>query len=142
MANWAIVIGVDRYWSEAACLQGRRRDALAVREWLLDPAGGDVPAENPVAALLRGGKPDRSTPELGAITATKANIIVAINDLIQLSGAKGERLYFYFAGHGLTTRVSNRDESARARDRLHAGRHRPLDRAALAVGVLRDDAVR
>ena len=29
-----------------------------------------------------------------------------------LSGGKGERLYFYFAGHGLTTRVSNRDESA------------------------------
>ena len=31
---------------------------------------------------------------------------------MQLSGGKGERLYFFFAGHGLTTRVSNRDESA------------------------------
>ena len=31
---------------------------------------------------------------------------------MQLSGGNGERLYFFFAGHGLTSRISNRDESA------------------------------
>ena len=112
MASWAVVIGIDRYWSQAACLKGAVRDALAVREWLVDPVGGDVPEENVRLLLAPAEASPPVAPELGAITATKANIIVAINDLIQLSGAKGERLYFYFAGHGLTTRVSNRDESA------------------------------
>ena len=72
---------------------------------------------------------------LAPTLATKANIILAINNLMDLSGGKGERLYFFFAGHGLTTRVSNRDERASRRDFEH--KHRPLDRAALALGVLR-----
>jgi hypothetical protein len=43
--NWAIVIGVDEYWSEGAHLHGAVNDALAMREWLLDPVGGAVPEE-------------------------------------------------------------------------------------------------
>ena len=27
MANWAIVIGIDQYWTPAACLSGAVRDA-------------------------------------------------------------------------------------------------------------------
>jgi hypothetical protein len=46
MANWAIVIGIDRDWTERACLKGAVADALRIREWLLDPAGGNVPEEN------------------------------------------------------------------------------------------------
>ena len=112
MANWAVVVGIDRYWSEAAHLKGAVHDALAMREWLLDPAGGDVPADNLQLILAPG--PNSPAPEAGVewVLGTKANIIVAINDLMQLSGGKGDRLYFYFAGHGLTARVSNRDESA------------------------------
>jgi len=112
VANWAVVVGVDRYWSDAAHLKGAVRDALAMREWLLDPPGGDVPADNLQLVLAPG--PNGAQPEADVEWAlgTKANIIVAINDLMQLSGGQGERLYFYFAGHGLTARVSNRDESA------------------------------
>ncbi|HZG36946.1 MAG TPA: caspase family protein [Gaiellaceae bacterium] len=112
MANWAVVIGIDRYWSEGAHLRGAVRDALAVREWLLDPFGGDVPADNLQLVLAPGPHSPPVDEALAAVPGTKANIIVAINNLIQLSGGKGERLYFFFAGHGLTTRVSNRDESA------------------------------
>jgi hypothetical protein len=112
MPNWAVVVGIDRYWSEAAHLKGAVRDALAMREWLLDPAGGDVPPDNLQLVLAPGPASPELDESLQAIPATKASIIVAINDLIQLSGGKGERLYFYFAGHGLTARVSNRDESA------------------------------
>jgi hypothetical protein len=112
MANWAVVVGVDRYWSEGASLKGAVRDALSMREWLLDPAGGAVPSDNLFLVLA----PAKDSPQLGDDVeweqGTKANITIAINNLVQLSGGKGERLYFYYAGHGLTSRVSNRDESA------------------------------
>ena len=112
MANWAIVIGIDRYWSEGAHLRGAVRDALSVHEWLLDPAGGNVPATNLQLVLSPGPNSPAVGPELGAIDGTKSNIVIAINNLMVLSGGKGERLYFFFAGHGLTSRISNRDESA------------------------------
>lgn len=112
MANWAVVIGIDQYWSEGAHLHGAVRDALSVREWLVDPTGGNVPAENIQLAIARAEHSPEVDPALAPTLATKANIIVAVNNLIDLSGGKGERLYFFFAGHGLTTRVSNRDESA------------------------------
>ena len=113
MANWAVVVGIDRYWSEAANLRGAVRDALSVREWLLDPAGGNVPTENLQLVLAPGPNSPPLDPDLAQLpVATKANITVAISNLIQLSGGKGERLYFFYAGHGLTARVSNRDESA------------------------------
>jgi hypothetical protein len=113
MSNWAVVIGIDRYWSEGAHLRGAVRDALAVRQWLLDPAGGNVPPDNLQLVLAAGPHSPKLDPELEQLpVGTKANIIVAINNLIQLSGGKGERLYFFYAGHGLTARVSNRDESA------------------------------
>ena len=113
MANWAVVVGIDRYWSEGAHLRGAVRDALAVREWLLDPAGGNVPAENLQLVLAPGPNSPPLDPKLAQLPiGTKANITVAINNLIQQSGGSGERLFFFFAGHGLTARVSNRDESA------------------------------
>ena len=59
---------------------------------------------------------------------------------MQPSDGEGERLYFFFAGHGLTARVANRDESALVTPGFDERQHRPLDRAPLARGVLRDDA--
>ena len=110
MANWAVVVGIDRYWSDAANLRGAVRDALSVRDWLLDPAGGNVPAENLQLVLAPGPNSPPLDPELEQLpVGTKANITVAINNLIQLSGGIGERLFFFYAGHGLTARISNRD---------------------------------
>ena len=83
-----------------------------MREWLVDPAGGNVPATNLQLVLSPAPNSPAVDPAFGALDATKSNIVIAINNLMVLSGGKGERLYFYFAGHGLTTRVSNRDESA------------------------------
>jgi hypothetical protein len=112
VASWALVVGIDRYWSDAASLKGAVRDALSAREWLLDPAGGNVPPDNLFLVLA----PAKESPDPGDEVeweqGTKANITLAVNNLVQLSGGKGERLFFYYAGHGLTTRVSNRDESA------------------------------
>ena len=107
--NWALVIGIDKYWSEESTLQGGVRDALKMREWLLDGAGGGVPAEHLVLVL---GPRDDDKPDLEFVDATKDKIMIAINDLLSMSGGKGERLYFFYGGHGLTARVDNRDESA------------------------------
>jgi uncharacterized caspase-like protein len=107
--NWAVVIGVDQYWSEQASLHGAVNDALAVRTWLLDPAGGNVPEQQ--LLLLLSPRPDVK-PDVAFIEATKDNINLAINDLMLISKGEGERLYFFFAGHGLTARVANRDENA------------------------------
>ena len=107
--NWAVVIGVDRYWSEQASLHGAVNDALAMRTWLLDPVGGNVPEQQ--LMLLLSPQQDRKL-DVAFIEATKDNINLAINDLMLLSKGQGERLYFFFAGHGLTARVANRDENA------------------------------
>ncbi|HEV8251052.1 MAG TPA: caspase family protein [Gaiellaceae bacterium] len=112
MASWAVVVGIDRYWSDAASLKGAVRDALSMQEWLLDPSGGNVPADNLLLVLAPAKESPQLDDDLAWEQGTKANITIAINNLVQLSGGKGERLYFYYAGHGLTTRVSNRDESA------------------------------
>ena len=49
--NWALVIGIDKYMSDKMTLHGGVRDALLIREWLLDGAGGGVPAEHLVLVL-------------------------------------------------------------------------------------------
>jgi Caspase domain len=107
--NWAIVIGVDRYWSEHASLKGAVRDALRMREWLLDPKRGSVPEQN-IALILSpsvGSDPGVKAPE-----ATRDAIITSIADLLKRSKGEGERLYFFYAGHGLTARVNQRDENS------------------------------
>jgi hypothetical protein len=106
---WAVVIGIDRYWSEASSLRGAVQDALAVREWLLSANGGGVPPENLI--LLLAPAASTSLPVgLDFFEATKDKIFVAINDLMTLSAGTGERLYFYFAGHGLSVRLARHDE--------------------------------
>jgi len=108
--NWAIVIGIDRYWSKRACLNGAVRDALLMRDWLLDPAGGGVLEEN--LALILSPAADKKPKGLEAVEATNAAIVNSIADLLKRSKGEGERLYFFYAGHGLTARVNQRDENA------------------------------
>jgi hypothetical protein len=108
--NWAVVIGIDRYWSKRACLKGAVRDALLMRDWLLDPAGGGVLEEN--LALILSPAADKKPKGLEAVEATNAAIVNSIADLLKRSKGEGERLYFFYAGHGLTARVNQRDENA------------------------------
>jgi Caspase domain len=109
MANWAVVIGINQYWLPQACLKGAVKDALAMRTWLLDPNGGNVPPEN-LKLLLAPRKGER-VGKIDWKPATSGGILTEIVDLIQRSGGQGERLYFFYAGHGITARVSNSDET-------------------------------
>jgi hypothetical protein len=107
VTSWAIVIGIDGYWTERAWLRGAVRDAVKMRDWLVSPAGGGVPEEN--LTLLTRPLPRRRRPK-GSLDATKDSITLAIAELVKKSGGVGERLFFYFAGHGLTARIDFSDE--------------------------------
>lgn len=108
MADWAIVIGVDKYWVPEASLRGAVRDALEVRRWLIDAAG--VPESN-VKLLLA---PDTNPVPDGVAyeVPTYDNVISAIKTMIATSGARGTRLFFHYSGHGVAARVNYRDEDA------------------------------
>jgi Caspase domain len=108
--NWAVVIGVDEYGRDDLRLSAAVADADAFCRWVLDPSGGNVPREN--LRLLLGRGPDDRGGSDDERPPTKDNIVTAINEVVTASGGAGERLYFFFAGHGITARVANRDESA------------------------------
>jgi DNA-directed RNA polymerase omega subunit len=100
MANWAIVIGIDKYWLPSACLRGAVNDALRMRDWLLGDGG--VPRQN--LTLLLG--PDRVQPPAGLNwkDAARSSVVRAIDKMLVRSGGEGERFFFHFSGHGLTAR--------------------------------------
>jgi hypothetical protein len=108
--NWAVVIGIDSYWTERACLKGAVCDALKMRKWLLDANGGNVPEEN--LALILSPTAGNESAGVKAVEATNANVVSSIADLLKRSTGEGERLYFFYAGHGLTARINQRDENA------------------------------
>jgi uncharacterized caspase-like protein len=110
--NWAIVIGIDQYDVAGAALNGAVNDALAMREWLLDPDGGGVDERQ--LTLLLSPKPERSLGNIRALPATRANVINAIDRLLSRSGGKGDRFFFHFSGHGLSARINATNQSGMA----------------------------
>lgn len=108
MRRWAIVIGIDEYGDPGMRLRASVSDALKFRDWVLAPDGGGVCKGNLRLLLSR---PDDPAPGGAVRDATKENILTAICDVVHSAGQEAERLYFYFAGHGITARVANRDES-------------------------------
>ena len=109
IVRWAIVIGIDEYGDAGMRLSAAVSDALKFRDWVLAADGGGVPESN--IRLLLSRRPDDPVPGEAVRDATKDNIVTAINDVVVAAGQEAERLYFYFAGHGITARVANRDES-------------------------------
>ena len=67
--------------------------------------------------------------------------MIAINDLLSMSGGKGERLYFFYARTRPDRPCRQPRRKCARRLRLQRGQHRQLDCAQVAVGVLRDDPV-
>ena len=108
--NWAVVIGVDDYGRDELSLSAAVADAESFRDWVVAGDGGGVPEENVRVLLAR--RADNSGASDADRVPTKDNIVTAINEIVTASGGTGERLYFFFAGHGITARVANRDESA------------------------------
>jgi len=110
-SNWAIVIGIDEYVvAELGQLTASVGDAERFYAWVVSESGGNVPPDQ--VRLLLGRRAGDDGQIEGERIPTKDNIVTAINEVLALSGDSSESLYFYFAGHGLTTRFANREESA------------------------------
>jgi len=98
MAQYAIVVGIDRY-PALRDLHGACSDAAAFHEWLIDADGGGVP---PAHTRLRLGK-DLAVDRRHA-TPKKSDIDDDLDDLVELVRAGPTvpaRLWLYFAGHGI-----------------------------------------
>jgi tetratricopeptide (TPR) repeat protein len=109
MADWALIIGINHYTARDACLKGAVRDALQMRDWLRDRAG--VPKHNQL--LLLGQSPEEPRlPEAQTDPVTRRLTEEFFETLIRRSGGEGERLFFYFSGHGLSARENYNDEDA------------------------------
>jgi hypothetical protein len=108
--NWAIVIGIDEYGRDEWRLTGAVADAVRFRDWVLLEDGGNVPPDN--LRLLLGRRADDPPTEPVTPAPTLDNVVTAIGDVLTKSGASGEKLYFFFAGHGIMARIAYRDEDA------------------------------
>lgn len=95
MRSYAIVIGVDRYANPDWNLAGATSDALRFAQWALD-AGG---VERANLRLLLSGDVDS---ELAFTAADSRNIRGVIHEFVNGLGKDEQRLYFYYAGHGLS----------------------------------------
>jgi uncharacterized caspase-like protein len=111
MANWAIVIGVNKYWTPKACLSAAVPDALRMREWLLDKDGGAVPRHN-LFLLLSSNKADEVPAGLDYLDATNEMIVTVIDGVVKRSGGAGERLFFHYSGHGLSAWMNFSEQDA------------------------------
>jgi hypothetical protein len=101
VTDHALVVGVARYPGLAvrgvsADLEGPDNDAGAIRDWLVDPAGGGLDPVN--VTLIRSGDftGDAADPEPAAarIERELARLEERTRD------SPGGRLYLYFSGHG------------------------------------------
>ena len=96
MPRFAIVIGIDRYANAAWNLEGAGADAVEFARWAL--AEGGVEPEN-LRLLLSTESPPA---DLQHVEADSAGINDAVLAFQNGAGAGGDRLYFYYAGHGLS----------------------------------------
>jgi hypothetical protein len=106
--RWAVIIGIDEYADPAARLRGAVRDANAMYAWVTAPAdrGGGVPPENVLLMLGRNAASD--PPPAGAMPitdVTKDSIVRNVKQLVATASKQEDRLYFYFSGHGFSTRA-------------------------------------
>ncbi|MGY1709851.1 caspase family protein [Geodermatophilus sp. SYSU D00758] len=94
----AVVVGISRYpeltrEGVATDLEGPDNDALEVRRWLLDEAGGNLPEEN--VAMIR------SADCTADAEPARTQVERALEQLeVRTRTRTGRRLYLYFSGHG------------------------------------------
>ncbi|MDF3041021.1 MAG: hypothetical protein K0Q71_3727 [Thermomicrobiales bacterium] len=99
MPNFAIVIGIDSYANPAWNLDAAVPDALAFLEWA--HGAGGVPADaTHTRLLLSTNRTDVTT--FPFVAATNENIVKTIIEFQDGAGKDGDRLYFYYAGHGVS----------------------------------------
>lgn len=113
--DYAILVGISRYPSPGfATLSGPANDLSLMRDWLMSPAGGAIPA-----ARIRTIDHTPFPPETDAFKARPSSADFEA-EYLQLERARmalktarvNGRLYLYFSGHGFCGREINRDAEA------------------------------
>jgi tetratricopeptide (TPR) repeat protein len=105
--NWAVVIGINKYWSRSSNLSGSVADALRMREWLLCADGGAV-TPNRLSLFLAPMESEIIPPGITFKDATNLNISEVFPAIERRSG---DRLFFYFAGHGIIDPRNYQDDA-------------------------------
>ena len=104
--DYAVVTGINWY-PGLSHLDGPVNDAINIRAWLLDAAGGDVPEEN-IKMVLSPPTPDamnRSNAKPARDMIIEA--FESILDQKDYKGKIGRRLYMYMSGHGFAPQVDD-----------------------------------
>jgi hypothetical protein len=112
LTHYGVVVGIDHYpsYADVQPLQYARRDASQFHNWLVDPHGGSVPAEQvrlitptdeEVEAFTR--DPDTAWPVLDRVTNALDAFTTAVVSLKDddPDGWQRSRLWFFGAGHGI-----------------------------------------
>ncbi|HEX2059673.1 MAG TPA: caspase family protein, partial [Thermoanaerobaculia bacterium] len=110
MRAHAIVIGIDKYHEKEWCLDGAVRDAVAFAEWAL-AHGGVAPSDLTLLLSPLDDAPAIANPVLAqaATPATRAAIVDTFYAYQTGRGKDADRLWFYYAGHGLAPPGSGPD---------------------------------
>ena len=118
----ALVVGINKY-PKLTNLEGPEADATAFAEWLRDDPRVQVPA-NQITLLLSSNYPPPGGQDLARPIAVdvEADLQKHIDRGDSNGGHAGDRLYLYFAGHGMAPDV---DEVALLM--ANAGRRNPGD---------------
>jgi hypothetical protein len=108
MSDRALVIGLDAYPSTAWELRAAVRDALAFAKWVTTPGAGRATEET--LTLLLSPHPDRPVSNARFEVATEAAIRRALFNH-KKNCASAERLWFFYAGHGIAPSGGGPDEA-------------------------------
>jgi uncharacterized caspase-like protein len=108
MSDRALVIGLDAYNNKAWELRAAVRDALAFAKWVTAPGAGR--ATDDTLTLLLSPHPDRPANGVQFKPATEPEIRRALF-AHKKNGAGAERLWFFYAGHGLAPAGGGPDEA-------------------------------
>ncbi len=95
--NYAVIIGIEAYANSKWNLSASVNDALDFANWALGPGG--VQSQN-LRLLLSPVQPPAAAPPYQE--ADQRRITAVIQELQGGSGRGCSRLYFYYAGHGVS----------------------------------------
>lgn len=102
--DYALLIGIGSYprlgeGGTPANLRSPRHDVEAVKAWLVDPAGGDVP-EDHVTVIMSPDAAESPTGDQLEAELLKFGPIAEFNKSQQRGFTVGRRIYLYMSGHG------------------------------------------
>src|ERR1044072_2865527 len=115
MKAHAVIIGIDHYPHPEWNLTGAVRDAIAFARWCVTAGGVDPKyltlllssdPNQPLPELL---KAQQASPDLSAQDANESNIKDVLWNYRSGGGKNADRLWFYYAGHGLAPPADSPD---------------------------------